>query len=303
MTEHARNTPIMKPHRPGRYDDSLIMDRKHFSWPSGKTLAVWLVPNVEAWTYDSAAGMAILPNLHNSVPDVANYAWREYGIRVGLWRIADTLDSLGIRGTVALNSSVCELFPRVVEELTKRNWEIMGHGITNSQLMSSFANSTEERDVIQHALGTIERTTGHRPKGWLGPALAESYDTLDILAEQGVQYVADWNSDDQPYRMHVKCGKMLSIPYCMELSDTRMFARHGYTGPEYFDAIVDQFETLYTESETISRVMGIPLHPFLVGQPLRIKYLQKAIAHMRTRSRVWFATGTEIAEAYDRLSD
>ena len=303
MTEYTRNAPIKKVRRSERYDDSLIIDRKNFSWPGGNTLAVWLIPNVEAWAYDSAAGMAILPNLHNAVPDVVNYAWREYGLRVGLWRIADVLDSWGIRATVALNSSVCELFPQVVEELLKRNWEIMGHGITNSQLMSSFANAGEERDVIHTALGTIERMTGRRPKGWLGPALAESYDTLDLLAEAGVQYVADWNADDQPYRMKVKCGKMMSIPYCMELSDTRMFARHGYTGSEYLEAIVDQFETLSSESQAIPRVMGIPLHPFLVGQPLRIKYLQKAIAHMKARDHVWFATGSEIAEAYDRICD
>jgi allantoinase len=301
MINHIGNAAIKNVRRPERYDDSLIIDRKPFSWAAEKTLAVWLVSNVEAWTYDSAAGMGILPNVHNAVPDVVNYAWREYGMRVGLWRIAEVLDSSGIRGTVALNSSVCDLFPRVVEELTKRNWEIMGHGITNSQLMSSFSNAAEEREVIQTALGTIERTTGRRPKGWLGPALAESYDTLDLLAEEGVQYVADWNSDDQPYRMKVKSGKMLSIPYCMELSDTRMFARHGYTGAEYLDAIVDQFETLYSESHSIARVMGIPLHPFLVGQPLRIKYLQKAIAHMKTRDRVWFATGSEIAEVYERV--
>lgn len=292
-----------KVRRPDRYDDSLIIDRKHFSWPGGKTLAVWVVPNVEAWTYDSAAGMGILPNLHNAVPDVANYAWREYGIRVGLWRIADVLDSAEIRATVALNASVCELFPRVLEELMKRNWEIMGHGITNSQLMSSFSSVSEERDVIQTALGTIERATGIRPKGWLGPALAESFETLDLLAEQGVQYVTDWNADDQPYRMKVKTGKMLSVPYCMELSDTRMFARHGYTGNEYFDALAGQFETLYSESVSVARVMGIPLHPFLVGQPLRIRYFQKAIAHMKAHDRVWFATGSEIAEAFDRLSD
>ncbi len=301
MTEYTHKAAISKVRRPERYDDSLIIDRKPFSWPGGKTLAVWIVPNVEAWTYDSAAGISILPNLHNAVPDVVNYAWREYGIRIGLWRIADILDSSGIRATVALNSSVCELFPRVVEELIRRNWEIMGHGITNSQLMSSFSGVSEERDVVQTALGTIERATGRRPKGWLGPALAESYDTLDLLAEEGVQYVADWNSDDQPYRMKVKSGKMLSIPYCMELSDTRMFARHGYTGSEYFEAIVDQFETLYSESESLARVMGIPLHPFLVGQPLRIKYFQKAIAHMKARDRVWFATGAEIAEAYERV--
>jgi hypothetical protein len=156
--------------------------------------------------------------------------------------------------------------------------------------------------MIRTALGTIERAAGTRPTGWLGPALAESFDTLDILAEEGVNYVGDWNSDDQPYKMKVKTGKMFSIPYCMELSDTGLFARHGYTGAEYFDAIVDQFETLYAESESAARVIGIPLHPFLVGQPLRIKYFRQAIAHMQKFDRVWFATGSEIAEAYERVS-
>ena len=301
MTHDMSNATIKILRRPERYDDSFIFERKPFSWPGGKTLAVWIIPNVEAWAYDSPAGLATSPNIRNVVPDVINYAWREYGIRVGLWRIADVLDSAGVRATVALNSSVCEIFPRAVEEMTKRRWELMGHGITNSQPLSSLSSSDEERDVIRTTLGTIEKTTGSRPKGWLGPALAERFDTLDILAEEGVQYVGDWNNDDQPYRMRVKKGKMLSVPYCMEINDIGLFSRHGYTGEEYFNAIVDQFETLYSESESAARVMGIPLHPFLVGQPLRIKYFRRAIAHMQKLDRVWFATGTEIANAYESV--
>jgi len=301
MTENASTAPIKKIRRPERYEDSLIFERKHFSWPKGKTLAVWIIPNVEAWAFDSPHGLATSPNTRNVVPDVINFAWREYGIRVGLWRIADVLEAAGIRATVALNSSVCEIFPRAVAEMKKKGWEFMGHGITNSQLLSSLSNVEEEKDVIRTALGTIEKGTGERPRGWLGPALAETYDTLDILAAEGVRYVGDWNNDDQPYRMKVKTGEILSIPYCMELNDIGLFARNGYTGRQYLDAIVDQFETLYSESKNLARVMGIPLHPFLVGQPLRIKYFQRAIAHMRRRNRVWFATGSEIAEAYGRV--
>jgi allantoinase len=301
MKENASSAPIKTVRRSERYEDSMIFERKPFSWPKGKTLAVWIIPNVEAWAYDSPHGLAISPNTRNVVPDVINYAWREYGIRVGLWRIADVLTAAGIRATVALNSSVCEVFPRAVEEMKKRRWEFMGHGITNSQLLSSLSNSAEEKDVIRTALGAIEQGTGQRPRGWLGSALAETYDTLDILAAEGVRYVGDWNNDDQPYRMNVKTGKLFSLPYCMELNDIGLFARNGYTGKQYLDAIVDQFETLYSESKSLARVMGIPLHPFLVGQPLRIKYFQRAIAHMRKRQRVWFATGTEIAEAYERV--
>lgn len=287
--------------RPGRYDDSLIFERKPFTWPGGKTLAVWIIPNVEAWSFDSAEGVTTSPNPGNKVPDVINYAWREYGMRVGLWRIADVLDSAGVRATVALNSAVCEVFPKAVEEMKKRHWEFMGHGITNSQVLSSISNPEEERSVIQTALRTIEQAAGERPKGWLGPGLAETFNTLDILAEEGVRYVGDWNNDDQPYAMKVKKGKLLSVPYCMELNDIPLFARHGYTGGQYFQAVTDQFETLYSESQKLARVMGIPLHPFLTGQPLHIKYFQQAIAHIQKQERVWFATGNEIAEAYERL--
>jgi peptidoglycan/xylan/chitin deacetylase (PgdA/CDA1 family) len=301
MKENADGAFIKTLRRPDRYEDSLIIEREPYSWPNGKTLAVWIVPNVEVWAYDSPGGLATSPNTRNVVPDVINYAWREYGIRVGLWRIADVLSSAGIRATVALNSSVCQVFPRAVQAMKNLRWELMGHGITNSQPLSSIPSPDEERNLIQTVLGTIEESAGERPKGWLGPALAETYDTLDILAEEGVRYVGDWNNDDQPYRMKVKKGKLLSIPYCMELNDIGFFVRHGYTGQEYFDAIVDQFETLYSESEKLARVMGIPLHPFLVGQPLRIKYFQRAIAHLQKRNRVWFATGSEIAEAYERL--
>jgi peptidoglycan/xylan/chitin deacetylase (PgdA/CDA1 family) len=287
--------------RPQRYDDSLIFERKPFTWPGGKTLAVWIIPNVEAWSFDSAVGVTTSPNPTNAVPDVINYAWREYGMRVGLWRIADVLDSAGVSATVALNSSVCEIFPKAVEEMKKRHWEFMGHGITNSQLLSSTSSLDDERNVIQTALGTIEHAVGERPKGWLGPGLAETFNTLDILAEEGLRYVGDWNNDDQPYAMKVKKGKMLSVPYCMELNDIGLFARHGYTGEEYLRAVTDQFETLYSESQKLARVMGIPLHPFLTGQPLHIKYFQQAIAHMQKQEHVWFATGNEIAEAYERI--
>lgn len=285
----------------GRYEDSLIFERQHFTWPGGKTLAVWIVPNVEVWAFDSPAGIATSPNTRNVVPDVINYAWREYGMRVGLWRIADVLDSAGIRASVALNSAVCDVCPRAVEEMKRRHWEFMGHGITNSHFLSSISSVDAERNVIQTVLRTIEDSVGERPKGWLGPGLAETFDTPDILAEEGVSYVGDWNNDDQPYRMKVKTGKLFSVPYCMELNDLGLFVRQGYTGEDYFRAVVDQFDTLYEDSDKIPRVMGIPLHPFLVGQPLRIKYFQQAIAHIQKHERVWFATGSEIAEAYEQI--
>ncbi len=241
--------------RSERYEDSFITERKPFKWPGNNTLAVWFAPNVEVWQYDSAFGVGITPNPTNYLPDVFNYAWREYGIRVGLWRIAEVFDAAGVKATVALNSQVCEVFPKAIEEMKKRSWEFMGHGATNSN-------------------------------------------TLDILAEEGVQYCGDWNNDDQPYPLKVKSGKMFSIPYCNEINDIPLYIRKGYTGEQYLRSVIDQFDALHADSSKQPRVMGVPLHPMISGQPLRIKYLERAIAHMKERQGVWFATGSEIIDAY-----
>ena len=287
--------------RADRYEDSFIFERKPFKWPGNKSLAVWIAPNVEVWHYDSPAGTGVSPNVRNIVPDVINYAWREYGTRVGLWRIADTLDAAGLKATVALNSAVAEAHPKALEEMKKRGWEFMGHGITNSENLAGL-NIEKEKELIQTVLKTIEQATGQRPRGWLGSGLAETYNTLDILAEEGVIYCGDWNNDDQPYPMKVKQGKIFSIPYCMEINDIPLFIRKGYTGEQYFRSVVDQFDTLYADSAKQSRVMGIPLHPMIIGQPLRIKYLQRALAHIKKHERVWFATGGEIVDAYQRAN-
>ncbi len=286
--------------RPQRYDDSFIFERKPFTWPGGKTLALWIIPNVEVWQFDSPAGAAISPNTTNRVPDVINYSWRDYGIRVGLWRIADVLDAAGVRATVALNAMVCDVFPKAVEEMKRRGWEFMGHGITNSSNLANLPLS-EEREVIQTTLRTIQRATGKRLRGWLGPGLTETLNTLDLLAEEEVVYVGDWNSDDQPFAMKVKKGKLFAIPYGMDINDMSLINRLGYTGEQYLRALTDQFDTLYADSQKTARVMGIPLHPFLMGQPWRTPYLKKAIAHFQQHERVWFATGSEIADAYQQI--
>ncbi|MFL4968831.1 MAG: polysaccharide deacetylase family protein [Xanthobacteraceae bacterium] len=295
----ARAQTLGSMRRANRYDDTFIHERKPFAWPGNKTLAVWIIPNVEVWHYDSPVGAAISPNTANRVPDVINYAWREYGIRVGLWRIADVLDAAGVKATVALNSQFCETFPKAMEEMKKRGWEFMGHGTTNSEILAGLAPD-KEREVIRHVLTTIEQATGRKPRGWLGAGLTQTYNTLDILAEEGVTYCGDWNNDDQPYPMKVKAGKLFAIPYCMEINDIPLFIRKGYTGEQYYRSVLDQFEQLYADSEKQPRVLGIPLHPMIIGQPLRIKYLERVLAEIKKHERVWFATGTEIIDAYER---
>ena len=296
----ARAQVVSKPvRRPDRYEDSFIFERKPYTWPGNKTLAIWIAPNVEVWNYDSPVGVGVSPNSGNTVPDVINYGWREYGLRVGLWRFADVFDAAGVKATVALNSLVCEHYPKAVDEMKKRGWEFMGHGTTNSESLGGL-NPEREREVIRSVLKTIEQATGRKPGGWLGSGLVETYNTLDILAEEGVTYCGDWNTDDQPYPMKVKTGKLFSIPYCMEINDIPLFIRKGYTGEQYYRSVIDQFETLLADSKKQPRVMGIPLHPMITGQPLRIKYLQRAIAEMQKNDAVWFATGGEIIDAYQR---
>jgi len=295
----ARAQTLGPMRRSNRYEDSFISERKPFAWPGNKKLAVWIAPNVEVWHYDLPAGQAVTPNTANRVPDVVNYAWREYGVRIGLWRIADVLDAAGLKATVALNSQFCETFPKAMEEMKKRGWEFMGHGTTNSESLAGL-NPEKEKEVIRHVLKTIEQSSGRKPRGWLGTGLTETYNTLDILAEEGVVYCGDWNNDDQPCPMKVKTGKLFAIPYCMEVNDIGLYIRKGYTGEQYYRSVIDQFEQLYADSEKQPRVMGIPLHPMITGQPLRIKYLQRVIAEMKKLEGVWFATGSEIIDAYER---
>jgi len=185
--------------RSERYEDSFITERKPFKWPGNNTLAVWFAPNVEVWQYDSAFGVGITPNPTNYVPDVFNYAWREYGIRVGLWRIAEVFDAAGVKATVALNSQVCEVFPKAIEEMKKRSWEFMGHGATNSNTLAGLP-ADQERETIRAVLKTIEQATGKRPRGWLGPGLVETHNTLDILAEKACSIAATGTTTTSPIR-------------------------------------------------------------------------------------------------------
>jgi len=300
-TRALAQAPSPPVRRSDRYDDSFIFERRPFTWPGGATLAVWIIPNVEVWRYDSASGQAITPNDRGNVPDVVNFAWREYGMRVGLWRLADVLDAAGVRATVALNSAVVDAHPKAIEEMKRRGWEFMGHGITNSENLAGLPLE-KERALIHTVLRTIEQATGRRPRGWLGPGLVETHNTLDLLAEEGVIYCGDWNNDDQPYPMKVRQGRMFSIPYCMEINDIPLFMRKGYTGEQYLQSVVDQFDALYADSAKHPRVLGLPLHPMIIGQPLRTRYLARALAHMKKHERVWFATGSEIIDAYQRAS-
>jgi peptidoglycan/xylan/chitin deacetylase (PgdA/CDA1 family) len=231
------------------------------------------------------------------VPDVLNYSWRDYGVRVGIWRLMEVLEKHGIKGTVALNADVCANYPRIIEEGKKLGWEWMGHGTNNSTIINK-QSEEEERKLIAGIADTITKATGRKPRGWLGPALTESHRTLDILAENGFDYVGDWVNDEQPYPLKVRRGRLISIPYSIEINDIPCFLDAHRSAEEFERMIVDQFDGLYEDGAKTGRVMAICLHPFLIGHPFRAKYLDRALAHIRRHQEVWFATGAEIVDAY-----
>ncbi len=233
-----------------RFDYSPIIKRKPLKWPGGARVAVWVIPNIEYYEFEIPS-TPIHPS--NLVPDVLNYGWRDYAPRVGVWRLMEALDKYKIRGTVALNSDVCNHYPVIIEEAKKRKWEFMGHAITNSKLLTGLSEE-DERKVIRETVETITRSTGVAPRGWLGPALAETFITPDILAEHGIEYLCDWCNDDQPYPMKVKKGKLINVPYAIELNDIPFFLGKGNSGADFMQAIKDQFDVLYEEGKTHGRI-------------------------------------------------
>ncbi len=288
----SRAFPQTAGRRPGRYEENaFIVDRKPFTWPGGKTLAIWIAPNVETFVFTPAGSPAAPGD-----SDVLNYSWREYGMRVGLWRLADVMDQAKIRATVALNASVCDLWPKAIEEMDKRGWEMMGHGVVSGRGLKDLPLD-REKEVIFTTVKIIQQATGKKVRGWLGGGLVETFNTPDVLTEAGVEYTGDWNNDDVPYRMNTKNGPIYALNYGNAINDIRFYG-NGHTGEEYYQMAVNQFDTLYADSQKVARVMGMPLHPYHTGEPLRIKYFQKAIQYMQKRDKVWFATGSEILDAY-----
>lgn len=277
-----------------RFDYSPIIKRKPLKWPNGARVAVWIIPNIEHYEFEIPS-TALHPL--NLVPDVLNYGWRDYSVRVGVWRFMEALDKYGMRGTVALNAAVCDHYPEIIEGGKKRNWEFMGHAITNSRLLTGLSED-EERKVIRETIQTITRSAGKAPEGWLGPALAETFITPDLLAEEGIRYLCDWCNDDQPYPMKVKKGKLISVPYSLELNDIPFFLGMKGSATDFMQAIKDQFDVLYEEGKTNGRVMAIALHPFIINVPHRHKYFERALEYIVRHKEVWLTTGGEIAKWY-----
>jgi peptidoglycan/xylan/chitin deacetylase (PgdA/CDA1 family) len=279
-----------------RFEYSAIVRRPPIRLPKAARIAVWVVPNIEHFHYDKPA-MSLTAMTAGLKPDVLNYAWRDYGVRVGVWRIMEILERQGFTATAAINSEACVHYPQIVEEGNRLGWEWLAHGENNSSLFTGMPPEVEQK-IIHGVLDTIARRTGRRSRGWLGPALTETDNTLDILADEGIGYVADWCNDEQPYRIRTRKGSIVALPYTLELGDIPIFLTHGGTGEDFYRIVTDQFDMLYEEGKRNPRVLCLALHPFLTGHPFRAKHLERALAYIGGHDAVWKTTGGELLDWY-----
>jgi allantoinase len=275
---------------------SAIVDRSVLKLPDGARVAVWVAVNIEEWQFDAPQARAAIPAPQgvSVIPDVPNYSWYEYGMRVGFWRIKEVLDRHAIRATVSLNSNVCATTPRLVEACLESDWELMGHGVIQRVL----PREPDERAVIRRTIDQIEEFSGRKVRGWMGPGLHETFDTPDILVEEGIEYCADWVNDVQPYPMRVKAGTLISIPYTVELNDIPIYVVQQHRSPEIYDRTMDEFATLYREGEQSARVMCISVHPYITGAAHRIGYFDRIFSELKRREGVVFMRGAEILDWY-----
>jgi allantoinase len=281
---------------PARWGFSPINRRPAIAFPNGARVAFWIGYNIEYFV-PGRPGTSITQSTANLEPDPLNAGWREYGHRVGVWRMMDMLDKYNMRASVLLNSDVCLHYPEIIEEGNKRRWAWLAHGKTNTNRWTNMTLE-EERAALAEVLGTIRQYTGQEPKGWLGPALGETYNTLDLMAEQGMTYTCDWCNDDQPYPVRVRQGRMISVPYSIELNDISLFIGKTVSGQDFYDIVTDQFDVLYEEGAQRPRVMCLALHPMIVNQPFRHKHLDRALGYITSHDRVWLPTSDEIADWY-----
>jgi len=253
--------------------------------------------NVEEWDIQQTMPRSVLPPpaASSALPDIPNWAWHEYGNRVGFWRMLEVLDRFEIRAVLAVNGRAVRTYAPIARAARERKWEFMGHGFTQ-QNMQKVENESEVIAKTTKALA--EAAGGKRPLGWIGPGLTETWETPDLLIEHGYQYVADWVLDDQPVVLKTRTKPLVSIPYTQEINDVPMMLIQHHPASEYFQRATDQFEQLYHDAEGSARVMALVLHPYIMGTPHRLKYLRMVFERIREQSDVLFWTGEQILEWY-----
>jgi len=275
---------------------SAIKDRPRLVLPDGGRLIVWVIVNVEEWNPREPMPRTVLtpPAGGSPEPDIPNWAWHEYGNRVGFWRMLEVLDRLRIRAALAINGSAINAYEPIARAAHEREWEFIGHGFGQKNMQKV----PDERVDIVKTTNAIRHFTGRAPRGWLGPGLTETWNTPDILAEEGYDYVCDWVLDDQPIILKTQTRSLVSIPYTQECNDVAMMLIQHHKATEYRDRAIDQFEQLYADSAESARVMALVAHPYIMGAPHRLRYFREALEHIRNRPGVVFWTGEQILDWY-----
>ncbi len=285
----------------GRYAYSPITERPDYDWPGGRRLAFFIGLNVEHFSFGE--GLGHTTTAPGAEPDVRNHAWRDYGLRVGVWRLFDLFDELDLPACHLVNSAVYDHAPQIMERIRQRGDEIIGHGRTNSETQIGLTED-DERRLITDATETITRHEGRPPAGWLGPWIAESLVTLDLLKEAGYRYMLDWPCDDQPIWMETRSGPLLSMPYPLEINDSPAMLSRRHSAADFSEMAIDQFEEMLRLSEDQPLVCGISLHTFVVGQPYRLRMLRRLLRQIVEHpeaERIWFTRPADIADHIEAL--
>ena len=285
----------------GRYPYSAITRRPDYSWPGKRRLAVYLGLNIEHFDFGSGLGAALGPK--SPEPDVLNFSWRDYGNRVGVWRCLELFDQLKLPAAAIINTALYDYCPEVIEACVKRGDELVGHGHTNSERQSDLAEGVEEK-LLEDCKSRIKKESKQDISGWLSPWISESAVTPDLLTEAGYRYTLNWCHDDQPVKFSTRSGKALwSIPYPQELNDIPMIVARQMDASDFADMIVDNFDEMLRQSAAQPLVMGIALHPYLVGQPYRLRHLRRALKHIASkRKKLWLTTPGAICDAVEKLA-
>ena len=280
-----------------RVEYSAIVDRPPLVLPGGARIVIWTIVNLEVWDISRAMARQVIPAPTGAVllPDVPNWSWHEYGMRVGVFRFFDLFARLGIRPTLALNARVTEDYPRVAQQAKDAGWEFMGHAYEQLPIHKI----EDQAAMIGKSMDVIERFTGTRPVGWLGPGLTQTYETPELLKAAGVRYIGDWVYDDEPTRIRTAHGPLVTLPYTVELNDIPMMLVQHHESDYLLKRAIDQFDRLYAEGADRAKILSIAIHPYISGQPHRIKYLEQFYDHVNRHAGVLHWNGAELLEWYE----
>ena len=275
---------------------SPITERPRLTLPDGKRMAVWIIVNVEEWNPKETMPRTVLtpPAGGAPMPDIPNWAWHEYGNRVGFWRMLEVFDEFEVPAALAINGSAIAAYEPIARAAHDRKWEFIGHGFSQKNMQKV----ENEREDIARTTKVITDFTGKRPRGWLGPGLTETWETPDLLVEEGYSYVCDWVLDDEPVVLKTRTKPILNVPYTQECNDVAMMLIQHHKASEYFDRASDQFDQIHHDARHSARVMAIVVHPYIMGAPHRLKYFRKIVEKIASYDDVAFMTGGEIADWY-----